>query len=638
MKFSYPLLKKLVPGLPSQAKFSDVINLKAFEVEEAAGNTIEIKVTPNRFADAASHWGIAREASAIFKLKNKIEDKSLTGLPKGKGKVKVKVLDKAACPVYIARYLEVSKIGESPDWIKSVLTDCGLRPVNAVVDIMNYAMLETGQPLHAFDADKLDGEIVVRFAKPGEKVVSLDSHSYQLSKDDLVIADKSGVLAIAGIKGGKRAEVTKETKRIVVESANFNQALIYKTMKRIALATDASMMFSRGLSPYSAAIGGNRAASLMKEVLKAKLVDSAESLGKFPGKKIIEFDTDRFNSVIGLNFSKNQAADYLRLLGFVILSKPTKNKNNFLVEVPVLREDVSIFEDLAEEVVRLYGVNDLKPIAPTISLSPADSDDIVNFKREIRTVLTGLGFSETYNSSFVGKKGIDETLELMNPISVEKKYLRTSLIGGIKENVALNSREFPSVRVFEIGKVFSGKGEGTRLALGVKEVDAMLHLKGVLTQLLKRCGLTDILMKEGEKGWLLIESDGRLLGKIHSAKKDLALAQLDLEVFLQVAVEENEYRPLPKYPAVTRDISLVVPASTKVGQVMEAINDLSLTHIQNVDLIDYFDNFEGNKNKTSLTFRLVFRSENRTLTDAEVDREIEKTTKILTSNLKAVIR
>ena len=637
MKFSYPLLKKLVPGLPNQAKFSDVINLKAFEVEEAVGNTIEIKVTPNRFADAASHWGMAREASAIFKLKNKIEDKSIVGLPKGKGKVKVKVLDKSACPVYIARYLEVLKIGESPAWIKSVLADCGLRPVNAVVDIMNYAMLETGQPLHAFDADKLDGEIIVRFAKPGEKVVSLDSHPYELTKDDLVIADKSGVLAIAGIKGGKRAEVTKATKRIVVESANFNQARIYRTMKRLQLVTDASQMFSRGLSPYSAVIGGDRAVNLMKEVLKAKLIDSAEAIGKLPGKKIIEFDIARFNSIIGLSFTKQQAAGYLKLLGFIILTKNVKNKNNFLVEVPALREDVNIFEDLAEEVVRLYGVNDLKPMTPFIGLTPVESDDIVNFKREIRTILTGFGFSEVHNYSFVGGK-VAGSLELINPISAEKKYLRTSLLGGIKENISLNSHAFPSVRVFEIGKVFSAEGEGARLSLGLKEEEAMLHLKGVLAQLLKRCGLTDILMKEEGKNSLVVKSDGKILGVAHTTGSKLALAELNLDAFLEVTVGENEYRPLPKYPSVTRDISLVVSINTKVGQVMETINDLALTHLQDVDLIDYFDNFEGNKNKVSLTFRLVFRSDSGTLTDAEVDREIEKTEGILVSALKAVIR
>lgn len=636
MKFSYPLLKKLVPGLPNQAKFSDVINLKAFEVEESTGNTIEIKVTPNRFADAASHWGMAREASAIFKLKNKIEDKNVIGLPKGKGKVKVKVMDKSACPVYIARYLEV-KVGESPAWIKSVLADCGLRPVNAVVDIMNYAMLETGQPLHAFDADKLNGEITVRFAKPGEKIISLDNHSYELTADDLVIADKSGVLAIAGIKGGKRAEVTKETKHIVVESANFNQARIYRTMKRVQLLTDASMMFSRGLSPYSAVIGGNRAVNLMKEVLKAKLIDSTEVTSKLPGKKIIEFDVTRFNSIIGLSFTKKQAADYLKLLGFIILTKSAKNKNNFLVEVPVLREDVNIFEDLAEEVVRLYGVNDLKPMTPFIGLTPVESDDIVNFKREIRTILTGFGFSEVYNYSFVGEKSAD-SLELINPISAEKKYLRTSLLGGIKENISLNSRAFSSVRVFEIGKVFSTKGEGTRLSLGLKEGEAMLHLKGVLVQLLKRCGLTDILMKEEGKNSLVMKSDSKILGSLNSSGGNSALAELNLDAFLEVAVAENEYRPLPKYPGVTRDISLVVSLSTKVGQVMETINDLDLIHIQDVDLIDYFDNFEGNKNKVSLTFRLVFRSDSGTLTDAEVDREIKKTEDTLVSKLKAVIR
>jgi len=636
MKFYYSLLKKLVPGIPSKEKFADVINLKAFEVEEATGNSMEIKITPNRFADAASHWGMALEAAAIFNLKTKLDDKPLN-IPKGKGKVRVVVENKHACPVYVAHYLEVVKIGETPAWIKSVLEDCGLRPINPVVDIMNYVMLETGQPLHAFDADKLDGSIVVRFAKQGEKIVSLDNHSYTLTKEDLVIADKSGALAIAGIKGGKRAEVDKNTKRIIVEAANFNQANIYKTMKRIALQTDASMRFSRGLSPYSASIGANRASGLLKEVIKAKVVDSLVVAGKLPGKEIIEFNTDKFNSLIGLSLGKKQAADYLKSLGFKIITKALKNKNSFLVEVPPLRQDVTIFEDLAEEVVRLYGVNDLKPTPPLVGLVPVESDDIVNLKKELRTILVGFGFSEVYNYSFVDKKEAD-SLELMNPIAEDKKYLRVSLSHGLKSNITLNAREFATLRIFEIGKVFSTKNEEARFALGVKEPEAMLHLKGIISQLLKRLGLTDILMKDESNNSLTIKSDGVVLGVAHSLNSNSAIAELNLDALLKIVIAENEYRPLSKYPSISRDISLVVPRDIKVGQVLEVIDDVNLNHIQNVDLIDYFDNFEDDKSRLSLTFRLVFRSEEKTLTDEEVDKEFKKVEAALVSKIRAVIR
>lgn len=637
MKFSYPLLKKLVSGIPAKDKFADAINLKAFEVEEASGSSMEIKITPNRFADAASHWGIAREAAAIFNLKTKFEDKPLVKIPENKGKVKVKVEDKTACPVYIAVLAEIAKVGDSPVWIKDILADCGLRPVNAVVDIMNYVMLETGQPLHAFDADRLKGDIIVSFAKPGEKITSLDNHSYTLTKDDLVIADVEGPLAIAGVKGGKRAEVDKNTKRIVVESANFNQVRIYKTMKRIQLQTDASMRFSRGLSPYSAFMGAARATSLLKEILKAKIVDSATVTGKFPGKEIIEFDTDKFNSLIGLSLNKKEAARRLELLGFKILTKALKNKNAFLVEVPPLRQDVTIFEDLAEEVVRLYGVDDLKPIPPLVGLVPIDSDDIVNLKRELRAILVGFGFSEVYNYSFVGKKEAI-SLELVNPIAEDKKYLRTSLLDGLKDNISLNSREFASVRVFEIGKTFSVKGEESKLGLGIYEPEAMLRLKGILTQLLKRCGLTYVLMKEQNKNSLVVESDGEVLGSAHALSNKSAVAEFNLDALLKVTVAENKYQPLPKYPSIERDVSLVVPRGTKVGQVLEVVNNLSLNYVQDVDLIDYFDNFEGDKGRLSLTFRLVFRSDSKTLTDEEVDKELEKCRAVLVSKIGAVIR
>jgi len=635
MKFSYAFIKKLVPQAPAKAKLIDGLNMKAFETELLPGDAFEVKLSPNRYSDAASHWGIAREAAAIFNLKTKIEDKRIVNFPEDKGLLKIKVLDKKLCPRYAGRLFELKKVGSSPQWMKKILDSCGLRPINGVVDIMNYVMLETGQPLHAFDANEIEKGIIVRNAKNKEEVTSLDGVKYHLDEKDIVIADNKGPLAIAGVKGGKRAEVYKNTKRIIVEAANFDQVSIYKTMKKLPLVTDASLRFSHGLNPHLAIVGIDRATILLRNILGAKLLDSMDVSAKLPGKKVIEFDVDKFNKFIGLNLDKKSAITYLKRLGFII--RDSKKTNSFLVEPSVLRDDINIFEDLAEEVVRLCGLNELKSLPPVVGLHPAEVQDDVVLKNKIRKILVGFGFSEVYNYSFVGQKDKD-SLELENPISQDKKYLRISLSLVLKGNLRANSKDFGNIRIFEVGRVWSTKGESLHLGIALKEEDALLYLKGVLSHLLEGVGLVEILMRPDGKNHLLIESDHDIFGSIEVVHKGEAVAEINLDNLVKLTLGENEYHPLPKYPAVMRDISIVVPTEVRVGEVMEVIDNLSLKDVEDVDLIDYFEKFGGDPKKKSLTFRIIFRSGEKTLRDGEVDTEFAKVSRALTNSLKAVIR
>jgi len=500
---------------------------------------------------------------------------------------------------------------------------------------MNYVMLETGQPLHAFDADEIEKGIIVRNAKNKEEVTSLDGVKYHLDEKDIVIADNKGPLAIAGVKGGKRAEVYKNTKRIIVEAANFDQVSIYKTMKKLPLVTDASLRFSHGLNPHLAIVGIDRATILLRNILGAKLLDSMDVSAKLPGKKVIEFDVDKFNKFIGLNLDKKSAITYLKRLGFII--RDSKKTNSFLVEPSVLRDDINIFEDLAEEVVRLCGLNELKSLPPVVGLHPAEVQDDVVLKNKIRKILVGFGFSEVYNYSFVGQKDKD-SLELENPISQDKKYLRISLSLVLKGNLRANSKDFGNIRIFEVGRVWSTKGESLHLGIALKEEDALLYLKGVLSHLLEGVGLVEILMRPDGKNHLLIESDHDIFGSIEVVHKGEAVAEINLDNLVKLTLGENEYHPLPKYPAVMRDISIVVPTEVRVGEVMEVIDNLSLKDVEDVDLIDYFEKFGGDPKKKSLTFRIVFRSGEKTLRDGEVDTEFAKVSRALTNSLKAVIR
>ncbi len=670
MKFSFPLIKKLVPAIKDKKDLITKLNFYSLEAADAGVNTLDISIPPNRFSDAASHWGIAREISAI--LGRNFQFPIPSQFPKKINKLPFVVLvqDKKLCPRYSAQYFDNIKIAPSPEWIKKVLLDCGLRPINNVVDIMNCAMLETGQPLHAFDYDKLSqsanrqAQIIVRRAKKGEKIITLDDKAYQLDENILIIADSKNPLAIAGIKGGKHAEVDKNTKRIVVESANFNGVNIYKASKILKLSTDASLRFSHSISSELTAIGLSRVAQLLSEIAGAKAGQIIDVNFIKPRKRIIKFDLDKFNKFIGLNLDIKSCQKYLELLGFKI-SRPSsivRNSSSFLVEAPAVRCDIEVFEDLAEEVIRLYGYNRLKSLPPHIHLVPSGFEDQIVLKDKTRKILIGVGLNEVSNYAFIGEADLafgknwkNEVIELANPISNQFNYLRPSLAVGLLKNVESNFRFFDEVKIFEIGKVFF-KREKNKLAekliLGIavaskNKKQAFFELKGIIKEFFGKIGLADYLMPEMDKGdnflqpgeILKIESGKAVIGYLGGVNKNFvkgyaALAEIDLGELLELVSEEREYRPLPKYPSVMRDVSILVDSTERVGEIAQAIQEADLNYIEDVDLIDEYE-FES---KRSLTFRIIFQAENRTLTDKEVNREMEKVVKILKSRFGAEIR
>ncbi len=684
MKFSYTLIKKLVPTLKNKYDLIEKLNAYSFEANSLGGNILDISLSPNRFSDAASHLGIAKEISAILGRNLQIPNpkaKTPNSLPAGDlskgGKFKVEVQDKKLCPRYVAQYFENIKVVASPKWMQDILIDCGLRPINNVVDIMNYAMLETGQPLHAFDCDKLitpkarPKTITVRRAKKGEKIATLDDKSYQLNENILVIADEKSPLAIAGIKGGKLAEVDKNTEKIIVESANFNGVSIYKTSKALKLSTDASLRFSHNISSELTIIGISSAAQLLKEIAGAKAGQIIDINFTKPRKRIIKFDLGIFKKFIGLDLDIKTCQKYLERLGFKITqNSKLKTQNSFLVEAPALRSDINEFEDVAEEVIRLYGYNNLKSSPPKIHLHPSGFEDQIVLKDKIRKILISFGLNEVSNYSFISDTDLnlgsiwkDEVIEMENPISNQFKYLRPSLAAGLIKNISDNFRFFDEVKIFEIGKLFL-KGEKQKfeekLFLSIafaskKNKQLFFELKGAIEQLFRKIGLVNYLMPEPEKnGWiskftdnylipqevLKIESDNIPLGYFGRLNKERidgfegVLMEIDLEPLIKLIEEEHEYRPLPKYPSVMRDISILVDPIIKVGGIIQTIQEADLKYIEDVDLIDEYDL----ESKRSLTFRIVFQSEDRTLTDKEVNSEMERIIKILQIKFNAQIR
>ncbi len=664
MKFSYSLIKKLLPKCPTKQKLVEWLNLHSFETENLPGDAFEVSLPPNRYSDVASHIGIAREVAAVSGLSFKNPWKILVNCPSDKGFVDINIRDAKSCPRYAARYFEVEKVKESPKWIKDALLCCGLKPINNIVDIMNYVMLEVGQPLHAFDADKLasgdkrgrNKPIFIRQARRGEKIKTIDGQKFSLDRGVLLIADKEKPLAIAGIKGGIESSVGPKTKRIIVEAANFNPVIVHKAAKLLKLKTDASLRFGHGLSPVLVQQGLDRATELLLKE-KAWLLDSVDIYPKPVGEEIIEFDPAKYEKVIGASVDAKKAKTYFERLGFNI--DPPKSKTatpKLLVRIPPWRMDVESEEDLFEEVARLDGYGKLKPRAPLVAATPARQDDALSLMEKVRQIIIGFQLDEVYNSSFAGGKDFPaiqkllhpsrRMVELENPIAEDRKFLRQSLLPLLLKNAEENNRFFDAVRIFEVGKVFGSSKNGAEenLSLGIvlaskNNPKLVLELKGLVDELMRGLGVDDFLITESG-GILRVESNHHVLGIISHAKMGnlhTAFCEIDLKKTMVFTEEAKEFIPLRKFPAVVRDISILVSPEARIGSIVQNIQDANRKLIENVDLVDeYVD--PKMAGKQSLTFRVIFQADDRTLTDAEVNGEMQKIVAVLKKEFRAEIR
>ncbi|HBI25488.1 MAG: Phenylalanine-tRNA ligase beta subunit [Candidatus Wolfebacteria bacterium GW2011_GWC2_39_22] len=676
MKFSYTLLKKLVPEIKNPKALEEHLSLYAFEVDGIEEKTFDIKLPANRYGDAASHWGVAQEIAATMGIRFSEQRAIATLLTKqvattGKQPLSVTIEAKDLCARYIGAYCENVKVGESPKWIKEILTECGMRPINNVVDIMNYVMLETGQPLHAFDYDKLEGgKLIVRRARKGESIVTLDDQEASLTEDMLIIADAKRPLAIAGIKGGKLAEVDKHTKRIVIEAANFDPVSIYKTSRAVGILTDASARFARTLSPELATLGAIRSKMLLQSIMDLKQKGVVDIYPKKQAKKILKFELNRCNAFLGTAFDVKTVRTYFELLGFTItpFNKTPIAAGTFLVTAPALRTDIEHPNDLYEEIVRLHGFGNLRSAAPYVHLVPSGFEDGVVLKDKVRRVLTSLGMDEVYNHSFVSDQfGHDdadiraELVALENPISKEYTFMRPTLAGGLHGNVESNSRYFDAIAAFEVGRVFAKHKKEIKennmlgIVLASKGTEQFFALKGLLHELFKRIGLNDVIMREdaeqeprfagayiSDQEMLCIESDGECLGYLAKmkhlpAKWHGSIVELDMALLTKLVVAEHEYVPLPKYPSIVRDISVLVNTRERVGDIMQAMQLADSAIIEDVDLIDEYEN-EKLDGKRSLTFRIIFQAEDRTLTDEIVNKDMEAIVALLRKKFSAEIR
>lgn len=683
MKFSYAWIKEFVPLKETPKQLAEFLTLHAFEVEsqeKKAGDIVfDIKLLPNRVADASGHVGMAREIGALKGARTTKHISRITEDKKQKTAdlLKVKIDVPGDCPRYTARIMTDVRVGPSPKWLRERLEVCGLQSINNIVDATNYVMLELGQPLHAFDWDKLGSNgsqkksIIVRRAEKGETIETLDKKIYKLTPEVLLITDGQHPLAIAGIKGGMASGITKTTHTIVLESANFNPARVRTASQLLRLKTDASYRFEHGMDPNETVQAVDRLAELIQELAGGNIVGGITDV--YPKKVVAQkilFSASDANRLLGkeLELSFYQKA-FLRI-GCAVAAK---NHDALLVTPPTVRRDLVIPEDLTEEAGRILGYENIPPQLPESAMIPASRNDEHYWEDRVRDFAIGSGFTESMLYAFTGDRELGQFFlnpetapELENPLSPETKYLVPRVLIKYVTSAVENLRNFDTVKIFGMGKSF------VRMAKNVDEHTDLIfvsaakntsgeqefyELKGMLDHLFETLGIDDQWYDDA----LTSTEHGRaaklyhpyrvaqikigddtigMIGEIHPAILDnlksrgrIVAAELNFDRLWKHAEDEIEFRPIGKYPAIIRDIAIVVPIDTKTETVQNIIENTAGSLLIDSDLFDYFQDKEmelaGMKN---FAFHLIFQSPDRTLTDTEIEKLVTKVMTALEAN------
>ncbi|MEK7643636.1 MAG: phenylalanine--tRNA ligase subunit beta [Patescibacteria group bacterium] len=651
MKYSYRWLSSLVKNIPKPEVLAELLTMHSYQVEsiEKIGNdwVLDIDVLPNRMPDSAGHIGVAREISVLIK-------KPLT-LPKIDRTVGMKlpknILSLAVAPKgtarYIASYIEGVSVKDSPLVIRERLTMCGMRPINNIVDATNYVLLESGHPVHAFDYDKIVGKkIEVRFAKKGERITLLDGQVIILMPKHLVIADGEGPLALAGIKGGSRAEVTKDTKQVVLETAVFDPILIRQTSRELGITTDASSRFVQGLPYAELNVVALRLRDLICDIARGKMIGFSDiSLVKSSKQPTVTLRVEYLERLLGVRVSEKEVADILERLGCRVSKKKV---GVFLVTAPSWRTDLVQEEDLIEEVGRIFGYERITSKPPHAPLVHPHEHSRRAVADEVGRFLASNGFYEVLNYSFASAK--DGDLELANSLTTEFTHMRASISSGLLKSVATNLPYERELRLFEVGNVFrkAKKSPEEKVVLGVvlttakKTADLFYEAKGTVESVLESLGVTDILFEDiGDHvvEWpysqkklihpyrsVFVRKDNKTLGVLYEVHPDAELKipaviiELALDIVDIVVEEEVAFQEIPKYPMVVRDLAILVSTNDRVEDVTSTIEGAGGAFLADTDLFDYYEGDTIGAGKKSLAFHLIFQSQDRTLTDEEVVR------------------
>ncbi|MCH8986752.1 phenylalanine--tRNA ligase subunit beta [Patescibacteria group bacterium] len=646
MLFSYNWLSEYIQGeLPVPKKLGDLLSMHAFEVENVEKKNddwiLDIDVLPDRAHDALNHMGIAREIAAITG-KEFIPCKTIEIEAGNEKALDVNIRSKNLVPRYHALVIKGVKIGKSPKWLKERLEAVGVNSVNNIVDITNYVMLETGQPSHAFDYNKIQGStMTIRTAKDKEKIVTLDDEKFDLPNGTLIIEDAKRIIDLAGIKGGKVSGITEKTKNIVLQAATFDAKTIYRTKKKLNYTTQAADIYSQGIDENLSDVGLSRAVYLVQKLAGGTVTQKIDLYPEKVVPKTIRLDLNYAEKLLGMNIEEKTAKQILESLGCIVKGDKVK--------IPTRRLDLNIQEDLIEEIGRIIGYEKIKPVFPLMPIQPAQVNKEIIWQNRIKDALKEIGFTEVYNYSFA-KSG---QIELENPISQEYQYLRDNIIKSLLKNVAKNQKSIGHMRIFEIGNIFylpAGRQgnppqERQMLAGIITGEHAFYEVKGIVDFLLNRLGIPEVHYDETKADALwhakrvaIVHNLG-LLGEISKGNtvrlkisKRIGAFYLDLEKLLQLVSDEKGYRPASRFPASIRDIALLVPRDVRVVDVLNKINQVGGMLIDDVDLFDMYEGEGIPDGKKNLAFHIVYQSQERTLTNKEVDKVHEKIIKRLEQN------
>lgn len=662
MKVTYNWLNEFVNLKIPAAELADKLTMAGLEVValEKIGEdfVLEIEITSNR-PDWLSILGVAREVAALTGARLKLgtpgqseRAKDRVKKPAIKFEKFITVEDKKDCPLYTGRVIKNVKIAPSPQWLKTKIESLGCRSVNNVVDITNYVLFELGQPLHAFDWDKINQkQINVRRAKAHEKIVTLDGNTRLLDAEILIIADAQKPLAIAGIMGGQDAEVTPGTVNVLLESAMFDPLLVRRAKQKLGLQSESAYRFERGVDLEAVEKAAQRAQDLILALAGGELVARQVQGAVKVKDKFVKLDKEELNKLLGTAISRLKIEQILKGLELPVVSK---TKNTLTVKIPSFRQDLKLPIDLIEEVARIYGYARIRQTLPAVKPS-RQVFGLREFSQQIKNILSGLGITEAITYSLIDrqlltKAGVDTAsgvIEILNPLSKEQEILRPELFPSLLRALAFNlNQQQERVSIFELAHIYLPQakvvtevstlgmvlcGANTFFTKHGRSQDeiTLLHLKGVLEALFSRLGIKNFSFSPVAKHKIEIRVNQMLVGFVAELTADVlsafdiknrqvVLAQVDLEKLFYGKNSEKKFLSIPKYPSITRDISFLVQEDIPVQDLLAAISSAGAQWLELVKIVDYYQGKQIPAGHRGLTVSCIYRLPNRTLTEQEV--------------------
>lgn len=628
----------------------------------------EFEITNNR-PDCLSIIGLARESAVTFGTELKLKTPEVKG---SGGNISdyldIEIEDSDLCPRYTARVVRNIKIGPSPKWMRQRLRACGVRPINNIVDITNYVMLEYGQPMHAFDYSCIEGnKIIVRTARVGETLETLDGNQRKLNTNMLVIADEYRPIGIAGVMGGANSEITDKTTTVVFESANFNGPSVRRTSTALGMRTDASSRFEKGLDPLGTLPAVERACELVEMLGAGEVVDGIIDVVAADIKTVtLPLEADKINALLGTNIPEEFMVKVLTALGFTV--------ENGIITVPSWRLDIEHYSDIAEEVARFYGYNVIEPTMFRGAVVEGGLTARQSMGRRLGELCRGIGFTEILTYSFIGDSDYDmlhipkdspqrKSMKILNPLGDDTSLMRTTALPSMLEVLGRNSSyRNREVRLYELARVYIPvegailPDERVKLVLGAYgENEDFFTLKGCVEAILSSQRIASPEFKAVTDNPSFhpgrcaeVSFGGRVLGimgQIHPKVQEnygidlpVYVAELDVATIFDLRAPEPSYKPLPRYPSVYRDLAIVCDADTPVAAISRVIKEAGGRLLKEAELFDIYTGSPIPEGKKSVAFSLEFRSEEQNLTDAEVNPLIDKILKHLNDELGAQIR